>query len=689
MLQEFLNGLYEDIFDLANRDGASSLRNNAFAEVLLERLEDADMIPPARIAYADVDEPTLKGQIHAYGFDPEESELLLFYCIEANADISLGEIMEVVPIGKDEVDKGFRRLEGFVRAVKQNKTRHIDLSDPAYEAVALINECLDKDFLIHLYVLVSGTVSDKAISTEAGGNFQREVWDLVQFVRYCSGSGDDKVSVNFQEEFGLALPSLATQISENGMQIFLTCIPGEVLANIYITYRARILERNVRSFLQFAGKVNKGIRSTVLERPTYFLPFNNGLAATASSVEIEDLGSGLARIKSVEDLQIVNGGQTTATIASCLSRDKAELKDVSVAMKLTVVPPHEVENLVPLISRYANVQNKVQDADFGANEPWQIEIERQSRSLWTPPKPESPRGTRWYFDRSRNQYANELANNSSQGGRKRFLRENPKSQKITKTDLARYILSWEQEPHIVNKGGQFAFVSLMNKVRYEKRDNPDKKIFMQFIGLTILFKVGKDLYDSLGYQGYRANFVSYAVALLSYDLDQHLPFEKIWNDQKLPAYVERLLQSRLSAVNNLLLPMQTKVARFSTFLKSAECWNKVLSISNPQDLNQYYQKYTTNIEIETQKERENAIVNAVAGISPNTWFQLSSWAIAFKHLDPTERILAYNLFQILESGQLPTRDQALKARDLIKNAADIGFSHQEITDELLQELVTL
>ena len=41
---------------------------------------------------------------------------------------------------------------------------------------------------------------------------------------------------------------------------YIAIIPGEGLARLYKQFGARLLEQNVRSFLQFTSKINKGIR---------------------------------------------------------------------------------------------------------------------------------------------------------------------------------------------------------------------------------------------------------------------------------------------------------------------------------------------------------------------------------------------------------------------------------------------
>ena len=79
----------------------------------------------------------------------------------------------------------------------------------------------------------------------------------------------------------------------------------------------------MRSFLQLKGKVNKSIRNTILNEPTMFFAYNNGIAGTASEVNVENVGSQLY-ITSIKALQIVNGGQTTASLARALLKDKKD-----------------------------------------------------------------------------------------------------------------------------------------------------------------------------------------------------------------------------------------------------------------------------------------------------------------------------------------------------------------------------
>ena len=142
-----------------------------------------------------------------------------------------------------------------------------------------------------------------------------------------------------------------------------------MLVDIYDKYGSRLLERNVRSFLSTKVAVNKNIRTTILQQPERFFAYNNGISATAMDVQLEHSDSGMFII-SAKDFQIINGGQTTASLSSARYnfKGRADLSPIFVQMKLTVINQTLKEEvateLIQNISRSSNSQNKVSDADF-------------------------------------------------------------------------------------------------------------------------------------------------------------------------------------------------------------------------------------------------------------------------------------------------------------------------------------
>jgi AIPR protein/MobA/MobL family len=202
---------------------------------------------------------------------------------------------------------------------------------------------------------------------------------------------------------------------------------------------------NVRTFLQARGKVNQGIRTTILTEPGMFFAYNNGITATAQSVEVEATSSGL-KITRILDLQIVNGGQTTASLFHTRRKDKASLSGIFVQMKLSVIDSDESEKVVPRISEYANTQNRVNAADFFSNHPFHVRLDEFSRRIWAPAQQGAQRETKWFYERARGQYADAQAK-LTPAEQKRFKAENPKPQMFTKTDLAKFENTWDERLH--------------------------------------------------------------------------------------------------------------------------------------------------------------------------------------------------------------------------------------------------
>ena len=117
-----------------------------------------------------------------------------------------------------------------------------------------------------------------------------------------------------------------------------------------------------------------------------------------------------------------------------------------------------LDGMVPLISRYANTQNRIQLADFSVNDPFHRALERLYRTVWAPARSGGERQSKWFYERARGQYREQRASApsrayfdsvypaSSRGGEI--------SQYFDRLQLARYENDWEQPPHIASRGGQ-------------------------------------------------------------------------------------------------------------------------------------------------------------------------------------------------------------------------------------------
>ena len=140
------------------------------------------------------------------------------------------------------------------------------------------------------------------------------------------------------QRLGQPLPCIASPESGADFDVYLAILPGNLLHQLYHEFGARLLELNVRSFLQARGKVNRGIRDTLKDEPSAFIAYNNGISATASEVTLVPLPEGGTGIAAMRDLQIVNGGQTTASVHRA-SVTGVDLTAVFVQAKVTVIEP--------------------------------------------------------------------------------------------------------------------------------------------------------------------------------------------------------------------------------------------------------------------------------------------------------------------------------------------------------------
>lgn len=681
MSHQFLNSVLCDAFDRAHDPELGGLRLNSIVAALLERMEDASVVSEPQVSYFHFERGNISAEVHGWAVDVEDDVLRIFICIDATSNVSLGDDAQPVTLPKDQVDRAFRRLESFVRHALAGKFNAVEESQPVADLLRVLQASASQGQSLELHLITTGVVSERAAAALSGSELRREVWDLTRLVRICGASSDGSITIDFEERFGQTLPCLVTTPDDEGVQVLLTRIPGQMLADIYNDYRSALLERNVRSFLQFNGKVNKGIRDTLKITPHRFLAYNNGLSTTASSVTLTGVNNGTAQIRSLKDFQIVNGGQTTASIAAASRRDKVDLHHVVVPMKLTVVPPERLQGLVPQISKFANTQNRIQEADFFANAPWHIALERLSRSTWTNSTLGAPRGTRWFYERSRGQYSDELSAQGTPAGRRKFRSENPGSQKFTKTDLAKYWLSWEQLPHTVSLGAQKCFGRFMETV-ITRRPEPDDAEFKRVVSLAVLFRTAETLHGEMGFTGYRAQVITYTIARLSHHLGKRLPVGEIWKSLTLPDEMMAALRILITGVREVLLNPPTG-KNLTEWCKKEDCWETVLkrpfelSLAAGEDSGASGGSDVVASDATTPSQQ--AVIDAVCTIDAEVWLSISSWAKQTASLLPWQRSLAYSMGRLRGGGRSPSAKQAKQGGILLEEATRVGFRHDRLS----------
>lgn len=495
---------------------------------------------------------------------------------------------ELASLTRTDVDAAFKRVANFFDAsLRKNLAADLEITSPEY---GLARQIADRKSLIrHLnLILVSErTLSDRIQALPdaetAGIGTSFHIWDISRLHRQRSSrSHKEALDLDFEAMFGTGISCLPAHLGTDAYQSYLVVMPGPVLSTIYEKFGARLLEQNVRTFLQARAKVNQGIRTTIMTEPGMFFAYNNGITATAQGVETKRTGDGL-QITRITDLQIVNGGQTTASLFHTRRKDKADLTQIFVQMKLSVIDSEESEKVVPRISEYANTQNRVQAADFFSNHAYHIRMEEFSRRLWAPAGKGSQRETKWFYERARGQYADAQAK-LTPAEQKRFKAENPKPQMLTKTDLAKFENVWDEHPRYVNLGAEKNFARYAARIGKEwdkSSDGFNEAYFKRAVARGIIFRATERIVSAQPWynNGYRANIVAYTLAVLS-ELtrrqEKSLDFLRVWNAQAISPVLESTIAAVASRVNDdLLRPMQG-ISNISEWAKREACWTRML-----------------------------------------------------------------------------------------------------------------
>ncbi|MFA0917776.1 hypothetical protein ALP73_00207 [Pseudomonas coronafaciens pv. garcae] len=634
-------------------------------------------------------------RVDGYYYDDADSSLTLMVAEFFNDD-------EMGTFIAQDVKRAFEQLRSYLEEALSGTLTDgsVDESNPGY---GLACDLMDWHSKITKYKFYF--VTDRVSKSRQKDWFEEEVkdvpvelhiWDIARFhSAYVSAIGRDELFVDFCTADSLGLPFLAAVQSGDEYDAYLCMISGDSLADIYDKYGSRLLEGNVRTFLSTKGKVNSAIQNTIRHRPEMFFAFNNGIAATAENVVIQETPAGL-RITNVTNLQIVNGGQTTASLAyakrgSPGKKDFADLSQVMVQMKLSILSPERVGMLTPEIARYANSQNKVSDADFFSNHPYHIRLEEFSRRIFTSPIGGAQHGTHWFYERARGQYANEQAKLTA-AQKNQFLIQNPKSQLFNKTDVAKYENSWREMPHKVSMGAQknfMLFADIISKLWANDGKIYNEDYFRSLVALAIIFKRLEALVSQQPwYQGgYRANIVTYTVAKLhnmisEQALGKQLDLRAIWDLQCVPDWLVSQLVVVTKGVFEVLTDSERPKDNVTEWAKTQACWEQVKLLNIPFK-NDFYERLVdvSSVVDEGKKSRKTQkaddgieIQIQVTSVPGAEWNRMLNWGGKHNHLTPKQHSLLMIASQIPK--KLPTEKQCIeiwKIRDAMINEGFIAM----------------
>ena len=683
-VEEFARDFFQDV--VAESDADGEFMEDVFFQRFCEHLTEAGEIDSAdRVPYLG---PPGRGiRVDGYGGDPavDESDTLSLLILDFQPS---AEVMRLVG---SEMNAIFRRLSNFLRNVLDVRWRDaLEETSPAFGLADLIAKRWERIGRVRLILITNRELSERVDGRPAdeldGRMITYSVWDIRRLHRQATvGHGREDIDVDLEDGFGGPLPVLAAQQAEADHESYLAIIPGNVLADIYDRWGARLLEQNVRVFLQSRGKVNKGIRVTLENEPSMLFAYNNGITVTAEEVDIVNDGGRLL-LRRLKNFQIVNGGQTTASI-HVAQRNKVDVSLTFVQMKLSVVDPERATQLVPKISEFANSQNRVNAADFFSNHPFHVRIEEFSRRIHAPSPDGTFRESKWYYERARGQYADARAR-LTPAQRRKFDLENPRRQLFNKTELAKYVSVWEGLPHEVSLGAQKNFAAFAQRIGQEWKKAPNnfnEGWYGEAIAKAIVFKATERLVsDQPWYQGgYRANIVAYAIAKAANDIKERrcsVDFQKIWRRQAIDPSMEEALGVVAEAVHDVLISPPPRISNVTEWAKKEACWVRVqeLDVAWPSafldDLISTEERRVLGQHAKRDQRELNGMQAQIAVVQagPGFWDDALAWGKERSLLSPTDTgVLRAAANRV---GRTPTDKQSLRAIEALRRLQSEGFT---------------
>lgn len=510
-----------------------------------------------------------KAKINAYVYDEYFQTLTLVVSVFENRT-------EISKMGKVDINRNVKQATKFYRMCKSGYFNDLEETDPGYIIAEYINDYERGIENIRVLLLTNKeTVPEIPESIKIDKIAVKfDVWDLERICQslYQNKSHEDLV-IRFQNKYNNPLIMIKVKQETNVYDCYIGVISGQCLAEIYRDEGQKLIEKNVRSFLQATGKINQGIKKTLIEEPEMFMTYNNGISTTAKSIVIDEEKSDddFVVIKEIVDWQIVNGGQTTASIHNALQTG-VDISQVNVQIKLTVIREQsKTEEMVGFISKYANSQNKINMSDFSANDPYHIEMARLSEKIYVPS--ENGKSTlRWYYERARGQYMVDVNRQPTPAAKKKFKEVSPKSMCISKTVAAKCMMAWMRYPNVVSKGLETNFIEFSAMIKNGEVPEPSQESYISMISKVILFKECDKLVAKQNFGGYKAQINYYVIALLAEFHSNEVDDLDIWKRQSISPELSIRIEKLILKVWNHFMNPEVVGINITQWCKKEDCW---------------------------------------------------------------------------------------------------------------------
>ncbi len=732
--EEYRNKLHEDIEIAAVVDITNP--QDEFLKIVTEILINGDEFDDFKECYYEgVSKRGANMRIDGYTIDETDGSCCVFITDYHGR-------YESSSVNADEITDFFRRIWYFINeASKYELYKELEESTEAYDFAKKIFNNIGNITKFRFYLLTDAynnqrkknikelKLQNMMVSSVADVPLELNIWDIDRIYNIVS-SRTQKESIEISlADFGFSsgipcvkaveyndaiadievIPkmedALNIQQEEKPANLityksYLAVVPGQFLNDIYLEYGSRLLEGNVRSFLSAKGKVNRNIQSTIKNYPEMFFAYNNGIAATATELDTEMTENGLV-ITRVKDLQIVNGGQTTASIANTLLTARKDeiinLANLYVPMKISVLEQSMAERIIPKISEYSNSQNKVDESDFFSNHPFHIRMQDFSKKIPAPAVNGNQYQQYWYYERARGQYNQEKMKFKPKSSQmKQYEMRYPENQVIKMVDLAKYMEIYAGAPDIVSKGKQAIVRNFANQIKNQwKISNIEfnEYYFKRMVALAIMFRDTDNIIKSTQWyknkHSYKANVIAYTLSIiLNYvkvNCKGQINFIEIWNKQKLYKELYNQISILCEDVYNFITDDSRLTENVTEWCKKEECWKR----AKKQEWNILPEFIETLIPDEevvskikeykiTQKIKNNVdLYNEMIALGSSYWQMVYDWGIKENKFSGTvEKKIIQILINMDKTGESPNEGQVRIASNLRKHFINEGMPMQ-------------
>lgn len=638
----------------------------------------------------------------AYSFDDADSSIVFLISDFQNS-------IEKTTLTNTRIDELYSRMRYFIEeAYAGNIRKYCDDSDPIIDVAkefkrrigvnSLNTEVLKFKFYIITNSVLSTQVKNIKKEDVLGRPVELNLWTVERFYQSKLSTTNETIQIRCQDYGIHGIQCLKANLgNNNAYDSYMAIVPGAFLAKIYLDHGSRLLEGNVRAFLSVRGKVNRKIRETIIGlHPENFFTYNNGISVVAHSIQ---LSPDKSKIVAFNNFQIINGGQTTASLAS--AKVKKEVNDenlskIYVPMKLTVLNVEDdmseeeearYQDIVQKISKSANCQNPVSDADFFSNDPFHVTMETLSLKYLAPPVNGNPHQTTWYYERSKGRWEQEQMK-MTEAQREKYKAKNPKNQVVKKEKLAKCLNTVYMNPHVVCEGSANNMKAFANTIEqmYEKdKDSINEFFFKKSIAAVILFDsvdriVNKAPWYPKG--GNKAQIVPYTIARIIHEIPKgyELDWKRIWQKQMLYPELVHQIEIVAEQTHYFLLGSEGVIVR--EFAKKASTWKKFrdefkielteefkASLINAQEMKEEARAASKTHKFNSDIELEVGVFTKGAPY----WMRMYLDLEREKLLSPGDRDFVKSISSYISRGSLPTKMQIKRLFKIIVKAEDEGY----------------